>query len=85
MLKIIAGGKTDTSPTCIVKMDDKVLRFDEFVTIGFDAESGDVKIAHYADAITLGKAVQLIVGAYRESYSVLTDKDKQAVDSILAL
>lgn len=68
--------------SCTVKMDGKTRIFKDFVVVGIEGEK--ISIAHNADAITLGIAVQVVKDHFMENYKTLDEVSKGVVDRFFA-
>lgn len=76
------GKPIDRGSTCTVKMNGKTKMYKDFVVVGIEGEK--ISIAHNADAITLGIAVQIVKDHFMENYTLLTEEDKLVVDSFFS-
>lgn len=74
---VIIGGKDKAE--CTVRIGDKVQKFKDFVVVGIQGEK--ISVAHNADAITLGIAVQVVKDHFMENYKLLDEVSKGVVDN----
>lgn len=66
-------------PSCTVKIDNNVTRFNDFVAVGYDPETGNTTIINNADTVTLGQALLMINNKFQESLQALSEQDRQLV------
>lgn len=85
MLKLITNDAFKKSlPTkCKVQINGEVETFTDFVTVGYNDESGETTIMRNTDAVTLGKALVMIQMAYNESIVGLSDSDMKDIKAAI--
>jgi hypothetical protein len=69
--------------SCTVKMDKGVDTFEDFVTVGYNEQTGTTTMLKNADAVTLGKAALMVAAAFRESLEGLSPAMREEVLTIL--
>lgn len=77
-MKVISGNKDVVlKPSCTVKIDNTIDRFEEFVVVGVE-KNGELTIVYNADALLLGMSVNEVSDAFYSLYRDLpieTQKD----------
>ena len=53
----IVKGNKNGSPTCSVRMGDKLDKFTDFIAVGYNGNSNAVTVASSADVFTLAAAL----------------------------
>ena len=77
--------RSDFKPKCSVQLDNTKETFSDFVVVGHVMETGKTTILQNTDAITLGRAYQMIASAFKDSYDKLSITEKDLVDSVLKI
>lgn len=67
---------------CIVEMDGKVTKSDDFVAI-LSKENGEASITYNTDALTLGMALRLVAVEFTRCLDKCTEEEREAIRSIL--
>lgn len=85
MFRVYSGYKvaSDFKTRCIVDMDNRREVFTDFVTVGYIEETGQTRLLQNADAITLGRALQMIALKFDESMKALSHDERELVEGIL--
>lgn len=68
-------------PKCLVTMDDNMLNYNDFVTVGYDGQ--DFQIAHNCDLMTLAVASHMIADAYQKGYKELPVARREEFDAVV--
>lgn len=82
-LELLPGGNQVMRPKCTVHLDNIVETFDDFVTLGFVKEKGEVKVVHNCDILTLKVGMEVLARAMCDMYDNMSQEEKDLVDPIL--
>ena len=84
MLKVYSNDKpVEKRPACIIKMDNEIYRYEDFVVVAYDLDTLLYHVYQNADAVTLGIALHIIKNLFEEAYNNLTPEEKEDVDYAL--
>ncbi|MNH13573.1 hypothetical protein D3C79_731510 [compost metagenome] len=83
MLKVIGGNAKHSEPTCTIKFDSTVAKYDEFISFGYNEQTGDIEIAQSADALTLLKSLIILQQLATEAFNALEPEVKEEVRQLI--
>lgn len=84
MLEIIKGGATSASRNkCVVTFEGTTEGFTEFIVVGFNKVTTEVVLRQHADALTMGKALQMIATQFAQVRQSMSPSELKELDSIL--
>lgn len=75
--------KKSFKPKCTVNMNSTVDIFNEFVTVGYNEQTGKTTLLQNADALTLGQAYLLISKAFADSLKTLPPEQREELREVL--
>lgn len=79
----IVKGNKNGSPTCSVRMGDKLDKFTDFIAVGYNGNSNAVTVASNADVFTLAAALELVKQKFVESYNKLTEAEQVEFNKVI--